>query len=192
MSALLCRLLAVFFVVMPVFASADVIQPWNRAALAPLLNDEAYILIKLTVKGQRQGALSSISLVNEESGEFVRIAPNGSEPQLLKVKAGKYRLARNAFGSSPPIKGVLIEPRTVTYIGDWAVARGQALKVDGEYIALDSTSYGIAYKPGALSWVAKNYDLPAGYRPVISATSGRQLKARWVYAQDGAIAGIRY
>ena len=172
MSALFCRLLVGIFVVIPVFASADVIQPWSRAALAPLLNDEAYVLVKLTAKGERQGDVSAISLVDEKTGEFIRVAASGSEPQLLKVKAGKYRLARRGFSNSASIKGLLIEPKTVTYIGDWAVTRGQTFKVNGEYISLDSTSYGIEYKPGALLWAAQRYDFPAGYRPVISAASG--------------------
>ncbi len=174
------------------------------ANLPALAQDEAYVLVNLEVRGTKRRAIEGMTLTNSETGARISIPHSATQPQLLRVKAGTFvpeaaaiSTNRNTSQLAPlktrsEVSGIVIEPQTITYIGDFVVTHGRQLMVNGSKIAVSATSYGVNYDPNRLDRAATELGLPSVYAPSISATNGIQLKARWDLTADGAIAGLIY
>lgn len=147
--------------------------------LQTLAADEAYIVVKIDNRSVSGLNTSSLSFsANNQLKLKIRKAP---ELQLLKVKAGIYKPQLASLGES---KGIVIEPGTVTYIGNWKVTSGQRFMINGESYTTSHEGYQIKFDVDSLFSYAEENSWLKQYPLHISHVNGKRVSNKWTMAES--------
>jgi hypothetical protein len=156
-------------------------------------------LLNVKAIGSFASKVQGFELVHRQSGQRYQVLSDGSDFKVLKLKAGTYKLGSmmvssgaKALKGADRVKSIHVKPQTITYIGDWTLAYGQAFDLAGSRIRLDDATYRVSYDPQMLARFGEGLTYISEYAPVVAAANGNRLQAKWTFSSNGAIAGIQY
>lgn len=149
------------------------------ANLQSLGADEAYIVVKIDKRGV--SGLSTSSLSFAADNQFKLKIHKAPELQLIKVKAGIYKPQLASLDES---KGIVIEPGTVTYIGNWKVTSGQRFMINGESHTTSQEGYQVRFDVDSLFSYAEENSWLKQYPLHISHINGKRVSNDWTMAES--------
>lgn len=148
-------------------------------ALQELAADEAYVMVKMDNRSLSGVRTASFSLTANNNLQLN--INKESEMQLIKVKAGVYKPQLAKLNRA---KGIVIEPGTVTYIGDWKVVSGQKFLVNGVAHTASETGYRVNFDVDGLFSFAEENSWLKQYPLHISHLNGKRISNNWTRSES--------
>lgn len=170
--------------------SVNALANENTDAAQALAADEAFVLVKMGVRGELKQYVSSLNFSGKQ-GDYELKVPKEQGFQLVKVKAGTYQ--PEAFGlkfasknkeqafdhNDLRDKAVVIEPGTVTYIGQWDIAYGERFEFLGRSVTNDVNGYRVSYSVSSVNEFANDNEWITDYPLRFSHISGQNVETTW-------------
>ena len=165
-------------------------SPAASASHQRLAADEAYILVDMGARGEMRHYVASLNFTDKGAGLTLSV-PKEPGLQLVKVKAGTFqpetfslksnkasapakRLAKKYAG-----KGIIVEPGTVTYIGNWHVKYGQRLEwLNDSYLA-ETADYSVHFAAKDVEKFYRANEWIANYPLRVAHMNGKRLGSQW-------------
>ncbi len=178
--------IAVSFLSAQVFGNqVDADQAPTRDALAA---DEAYVLVDMGARGALRQYVSSLNF-SADGIDYNLSIPKEKGVQLVKVKAGTYqpdtlglthahaKMKTRQFDDGG--EAIVIQPGTVTYIGNWDILYGNKFTFLGESFTNKKTAYRVSYSVNSVKKYAKENQWIRQFPLRFSHVSGHNVVATW-------------
>ena len=171
-------------------SAADNADQLSPSAVQSLAEDEAFVLVKVGVRGGLKQYVSSLNFSENNSDLELKVSKEKGF-QLVKVKAGTYQPETFGIKSAQSIKAkrfenndlsnkaVIIEPGTVTYIGQWDVAYGKRFELLGNTITTDKNGYRVSYSVNSVNEFASKNEWITEFPLRFSHISGQNVATTW-------------
>ena len=120
-----------------------------------------------------------MKIPKEKGFQLVKVKAGTYQPETFGIKSRKASTSKHFDHNNLDNKAVVVEPGTVTYIGQWDIAYGKRFQLLGRNFTTDQNGYRVSYSPAAVSSFANNNAWITEFPLRLSHISGQTVATTW-------------
>lgn len=161
-----------------------------------LAADEAFVLVNMGARGALKRYVSSLNFSNSSANLDLTV-PTEKGFQIIKVKAGTYQpealglshsrqrhQTTNFVDRKADEKSIVIEPGTITYIGQWDVLYGKSITMMGNNYIIKDSAYKVSYPVAKVNGFAQENEWVTQFPLRFSHISGQNVSTSWQHIEQ--------